>query len=56
MIKWIKTGGKNNEEGLEILDTRNKDRFRHKAHKKSRKKKKGRDSTVQYIPHLDKRL
>ena len=46
IIEWIRTGGKDNEEAIKRLDKQNRDHFRHKAHKKSWKKKKGGDSTV----------
>ena len=46
IIEWIKTGGNNNKAVLERLEKRHRDHFRHKAHKKPRKKTKGRNSTV----------
>ena len=46
IVEWIKTGGKNDREVLGRLDKRYRDHFRHKEHKKPRKKTKGRDSTV----------
>ena len=44
IIDWIKIGGNNNREAIKRVEKRNRDHFRHKAHKKPRKK--GRDSTV----------
>ena len=46
IIEWIKPGGNNNRAALERLEKRYRDQFRNEAHKKSRKKRKGRDSTV----------
>ena len=45
--EWIKMGGKNNRAAvLERLDKRDRDSFRHLAHKKPQKKMEGKDSTV----------
>ena len=38
IIEWIRTKGKNNKEAIERLDKRNRDHFRHRAHKKPQKK------------------
>ena len=46
IVEWIKTGGQHNREKLERLEKRYRDHFRHNAHKKPQKKKKGSDSTV----------
>ena len=48
IVERIKIGGKNNIAVLEILEKRYRDYFGHKAHKKSRKKTIGRDSTVYF--------
>ena len=49
IIEWIKIGGKNNREIVERVEKQRRDYFWHKAHKKPRKKTKGRDSTVNSI-------
>ena len=46
IFKWIKTGGKNNRTVIERVEKRHRDNFRHKAHKKPKKKTKRRDRTV----------
>ena len=38
IIDWIKIGGNNNREAIKRVEKRNRDHFRHKAHKKPRKK------------------
>ena len=48
MIEGIKQGEvRNNKAALERLEIRYSDQFRNEAHKKPRKKMKGRDSTIQ---------
>ena len=46
IVGWIKTGKKNNREIIKRVEKRQRDHFQHEAHKKPRKKTKGRDSTV----------
>ena len=48
IVKWIKTGGKNNRAVLERLEKKYREYFRHKVHKKPKKKTKGRDSSIVY--------
>ena len=46
IVEWIIIGGKNNRAVIERVDKRHRDHFWHKAHKKPKKKTKGRDSTI----------
>ena len=46
IVDWIRVGGKNNKEAIDRIEKRQRDFYQHKAHKKSKKKKRSRDSTV----------
>ena len=46
IIDWIRVRGKNNTESIDRIEKRQRNFYRHKAHKKPRKKKRNRDSTV----------
>ena len=46
IVDWIRIKGKNNTEAIERLEKRQRVFYRHEAHKKPRKKKRKRDSTV----------
>ena len=46
IVDWIRIRGKNNTEAIERLEKRQREFYRHEAHKKPRKKKRNRDSTV----------
>jgi len=46
VVGWFRTGGKKNKEIIERAEKRQRDHFRHEAHKKPRKKTIKRDSTV----------
>ena len=45
-VDWIRVRGKNNAESIDRIEKRQRDFYRHEAHKKTRKKKRNRDSTV----------
>ena len=46
IVHWIRIKGKNNTEAIERLEKRQREFYRHEAHKKPRKKKRNRDSAV----------
>ena len=46
IVDWIRVRGTNNKEAIDRIEKRQRDFYRHKAHKKPRKKKRNRDSTV----------
>ena len=46
IVDWIRVRGKNNTESIDRIEKRQRDFYRHEAHKKPRKKKRNRDSTV----------
>ena len=46
MVDWIRVKGTNNKEAIDRIGKRQRDFYRNEAHKKPRKKKKNRDSTV----------
>ena len=46
IVGWIRTGGKKNREIIERVEKRQRDHFRHEAHKKPKKNTIKRDSTV----------
>ena len=55
IVEWIKKERDDNKEAIERLDKRTRDHFRHKAHKRPRKRKKDRGSTVHSTLYLLKR-
>ena len=46
IIERLRIGGKKNSAVIERIEKRNRDYFRHEAHKKPKKKTKSRDSTI----------
>ena len=46
IIDWIRVRGKNNKESIDRIEKRQRDFNRQEAHKKPKKKKRNRDSTV----------
>ena len=46
IVDWIRVRGTNNKEAIDRIEKRQRDFYQHKAHKKPRKKKRNRDSTV----------
>ena len=46
IVDWFRVRGKKNKESIEKIEKRQRDFYRHEAHKKPRKKKRNRDSTV----------
>ena len=46
IVDWIRVRGTNNKEAIDRIEKRQRNFYRHKAHKKPRKKKRNRDSTV----------